>query len=319
MSAAKLKSLPSFDWHATYLPMLARSRPSIPVFYADEMVASAQEGSPSAAKPRYAVESWRRLNLPLRFITPDPVSRADLYSAHDPVFVDEILELRRNNGFGNRDRAVAASLPFTSGAMVSAAREAVRSGGVTVAPVSGFHHAGYSRAGGYCTFNGLIVAAQVLKRAGLVRRVGILDCDHHFGDGTAELIACLGLDWIEHCTFGDRFCQPYQANGFLGVLPKFVEAMADCDLILYQAGADPHIHDSLGGWLTSEQLRKRDRIVFETAARLQVPIAWNLAGGYQEPLRKVLAIHDATMEECARVFTGASMPSTTRHGGSDAA
>jgi hypothetical protein len=36
--------------------------------------------------------------------------------------------------------------------------------------------------------------------------------------------------------------------------------MADCDVLLYQAGADPHINDPLGGWLTTAQLRERDRI-----------------------------------------------------------
>jgi len=60
------------------------------------------------------------------------------------------------------------------------------------------------------------------------------------------------------------------------------------DLLLYQAGADPQVDDPLAGWLTSEQLRERDRIVFEHCAGRVLPIAWNLAGGYQKPLRKVL-------------------------------
>ena len=33
-----------------------------------------------------------------------------------------------------------------------------------------------------------------------------------------------------------------------------------------------------------------------------LPIAWNLAGGYQQPLRKVLDIHDHTLRECMAVF-----------------
>ena len=57
----------------------------------------------------------------------------------------------------------------------------------------------------------------------------------------------------------------------------------------------------LGGWPTTRQLHERDRLVFETAAELGIPVAWNLAGGYQTPLRKVLKIHDNTMKACARV------------------
>jgi acetoin utilization deacetylase AcuC-like enzyme len=118
----------------------------------------------------------------------------------------------------------------------------------------------------------------------------------------------MSLGWVEHITMGRYYCLPYQAKAFLSSLPGAMEILSDCELILYQAGADPHIRDPLGGWLTSEQLRTRDRIVFEAAARYQVPIAWCLAGGYQEPLRRVLEIHDATMEECARVFASASIP-----------
>jgi hypothetical protein len=37
----------------------------------------------------------------------------------------------------------------------------------------------------------------------------------------------------------------------------------DCDLILYQAGADPHASAPLGGVLTSQPMSERDRLVFE--------------------------------------------------------
>jgi hypothetical protein len=33
-------------------------------------------------------------------------------------------------------------------------------------------------------------------------------------------------------------------------------------------------------------------------------VAWNLAGGYQSPLSKVIAIHDHTMLECLAAFVG---------------
>ena len=82
--------------------------------------------------------------------------------------------------------------------------------------------------------------------------------------------------------------------------------MSDCDVILYQAGADPHINDPLGGWLTTEQLAERDQIVFTMAKRLGIPIAWNLAGGYQTDedggIRPVLDIHDNTMRICHETY-----------------
>jgi hypothetical protein len=57
--------------------------------------------------------------------------------------------------------------------------------------------------------------------------------------------------------------------------------------------------------LSTEQMIERDRIVFEAAGASETPIAWNLAGGYQEPLAKVVALHVNTMRECVRVFATA--------------
>jgi hypothetical protein len=40
----------------------------------------------------------------------------------------------------------------------------------------------------------------------------------------------------------------------------------------------------------------------ELSARRATPIAWNLAGGYQVPLTKVIELHVNTMRECVRVY-----------------
>jgi acetoin utilization deacetylase AcuC-like enzyme len=271
---------------------------ALPLFYTDRMVADSRSFSPSAAKPRAVVASWSRLGVPLVVKEPAPVTHAQLCLAHDTQYVAGVLAGRLPNGFGNRSLEVAASLPYTSGAMLAAASEAIENGAVAVAPCSGFHHARHDCAGGYCTFNGLVVAAQVLREEGAARRVGILDFDQHYGDGTDDIIETLGLDFIEHYTAGKLWGARSQAAKFLGSIPRIMATMAGCGVILYQAGADPHVDDPLGGWLTTAQLAKRDRLVFETARSMGVPIAWNLAGGYQERLRGVLDIHDNTMIEC---------------------
>jgi acetoin utilization deacetylase AcuC-like enzyme len=278
---------------------------AIPVYYDARMIADAHSYSPSAGKPRDVIESWKALGIPLAFKRFEPVSRDELALAHSRRYVDDILDGRADNGFGNRLPMVASSLPWTSGAMLAAAREALSNGQVAVAPVAGFHHAQYDSAAGYCTFNGLIVAARVLLAERLVRRVGILDCDMHYGDGTDQIIRFLGLGAVvRHYSAGAEFDQPEQVTRFLGELRDVVHSFTDCDVIVYQAGADPHVDDPLGGWLTNAQLAHRDFLVFDTCRKLGLPVAWNLAGGYQTPLRRVLDIHDATMEMCASAFLG---------------
>ena len=45
-------------------------------------------------------------------------------------------------------------------------------------------------------------------------------------------------------------------------------------------------------------------MVFTAAGRAGVPVAWNLAGGYQEPLAKVLELHAITMQEALAAGAG---------------
>ncbi len=285
-----------------------RGLTAIPVYYSESLLADAESFSPSAAKPRPVVEAWRDANLPIALSAFAPAEDVDLFLAHDPAYVRGVLTGALPNGFGNTLAALARSLPHTTGAMIAAARAAITSG-CACAPVSGFHHAHYDTGGGFCTFNGLIVAAQkMLDEAGL-QRILILDCDMHFGDGTDQIIEHLALrPSIDHWTFGRWFDTPQDAPGYLERLRDIASHFDDYDLILYQAGADVHVDDPLGGVLTTAQMIERDRTVFAHAHRAAVPIAWNLAGGYQEPLERVTALHVNTMRECARIYCDEATP-----------
>ncbi|MBK7402168.1 MAG: histone deacetylase [Myxococcales bacterium] len=276
----------------------------VPVYFCPEMVADAASYSPSAAKPAAVVARFLDRGLPVVVARPDPVTEGDLARAHAPSYVREVLAGRRDNGFGNRRADVARSLPFTSGAMLSAARAALACQRVTCAPCSGFHHAAWDHGAGFCTFNGLVVTAAALhaERPGV--RVGILDCDMHYGDGTDEILDRLGLrGFVQHVTIGARFGAREDAAPFLSALPELVRAFRGCDVLLYQAGADPHVDDPLGGFLTTDELARRDAIVFGEARALGLPVAWNLAGGYQRDARggiePVLQIHENTLRACA--------------------
>jgi len=276
----------------------------IPVFYSIRQNAQVESFSPSAGKPAILAEAIRATSLPVRWVSPRPVEVRDLERVHQPAYVKGILEGSLTNGFGTRDRTVAESLLHTSGAMLDAARAATP-GLPAAALVSGFHHAGWSSNHGFCTFNGLMVAAAALFAEGRAERIAIVDCDAHVGDGTADILRRVpGLaPRVHHAIFGNSRGSSYLADieQLAGQLAAFKP-----DLILYQAGADPHVDDPLGGVLTSAQLRRRDLRVFQIAKGLGVPLAWDLAGGYQRGGRTgidpVIAIHMATFEEAVRVY-----------------
>lgn len=264
------------------------------VFYRDEQSAvGTSYYSPSPCKPAMVLENWKRLDHHIPIVSFEPVTRNQLKQVHDPDYVDGVLDGRLNNGFGDRDQRIMEVLPYVSGSMVAATLHACRTGETSISPTSGANHAGYSFGGGFCTFNFIALAAWEAHQAGM-KRVGIADCDMHSGNGTADIIRTLGWDWIDHYSFGvdvsvarediDRW-----KNSFTW---RMEEMAAGVDIIIYNAGADPHIDDPLGGIFTTEALKDRDSIIFSAAADHKIPIVVSLAGGYQDPIDPVLEIHD---------------------------
>lgn len=249
-----------------------------PVFYRPEMSANTESFSTSSSKPRRTVDAW----LASGAITQDdiqlfiPANAQALYTAHSADYVDGVLRGDLPNGFGNSDAAIAKSLRYTTGSMIAAAQHVAHNGGFACSPTSGFHHANYDRGGGFCTFNGLMVAAIELDRLG--KTVGILDCDAHYGDGTQNIIETLGLSRIRHHTLG-KLHPPGRRpphGDILAWLSDAVHDMRKCDVVLYQAGADPFVDDPLGGQMSLKELAVRDMVVFNSLKN----VAWNLAGGY---------------------------------------
>ncbi len=278
---------------------------TLPIFYRPEMVAANVDSySPSAGKPAKVVEDWLKHQIiePEDIYSFEPVTREDLCLAHDKAYVYGVLDGHIPNGFGNLDPEVAKSLPYTVGSLVAAAEFAVTGRYHAVSPTSGFHHAGYESGGGFCTFNGLMVAALMLKREGIVNRVAIIDCDAHYGNGTQDIIDRKQLHWVKHHTFGKHFHDRddvghKNADKFRRWLRDAIDDCADADLVIYQVGADPHINDPLGGMLHTHEMGWRDRQVLEAFGAK--PLVWNLAGGYQRDpdggIQRVLNLHRMTL------------------------
>ena len=266
-------------------------------FYDNRMSCPSGGYSPSGEKPASVYEDWVQHRLVKR-VGFDPISIQELQMVHDPQYVLDVFSGEVANGHGNTDAAVAESTRWTVGSMVAAAEDALESG-LACSPSSGFHHAGFSSNHGFCTFNGLMVAANRLLRRDEIETIGILDCDWHVGDGTDDIIRELGLqDSILHFSSGtQRLANSHRYFEWLDEVIKVMRE-AHVDIVLYQAGADAHRDDPLGGVLDHAELSERDRVVFEQFVTQGIPIAWNLAGGYQRDaegsIMPVLDIHRST-------------------------
>ena len=269
----------------------------------------------------------------VRVEAPVPVSEADLLRVHTPEYVTAVQT--------GEPRALAESQKFpwspalwpsvllTNGAVLAAASRA-REAGLAAALASGFHHAHADHGEGFCTFNGLVIAAEALRAAGALRAVAVLDLDLHYGNGTASL--CVTRPWLFNCSiYGNDYDRntPYKdvdvrrhedgpnhvsialPNGsgrpaLLEALERGTEAILAWgrpDMILYQAGADPYREDPYSPLdLDHDDLAERDRRVFAWAKREGLPLAWVLAGGYTPDVSKVVTVHLGTFDAARAVF-----------------
>lgn len=257
--------------------------------------------SPSAGKPEKVLNAWMELGN-IEVVKSKGVSRSTLALAHDPEYVRQVLDLEINNGFNNKIPSVAASLPYTTGSMISGAIDSIERKTVTASLTSGFHHACYNHGGGFCTFNGILITAQYLKLHGFVERVAILDLDNHYGNGTDDIIKKLKLDYIEHWTLGQdgRGLKPKAI--FKAIKKWFKEKASKCDIVLIQLGADACIDDPLGGFFSVDDMRNRDEVVFSSMLKCGLSGVFNIAGGYQEDFSKVIALHNISLIAWCKYF-----------------
>jgi acetoin utilization deacetylase AcuC-like enzyme len=252
----------------------------------------------------------------LTFIEPHAATDEELLRVHERAYVGRVLagtlsaeEIRRI-GFPWSAALVERSLRST-GAAVDAAAAAIDDG-VAASLAGGTHHAGTNWGEGFCVFNDTAVAAREMQARGLVRRVAILDCDVHQGNGTAEIFAH-DESVFTMSMHGGRNFPLRKWPGSLDVPLEdgtrdeaYLEALAPAvaesfdrgrpDLVLYIAGADPYEGDRLGRLsLTKQGLVARDRIVLDACRGAGVPVAIVCGGGYCDDIESIVDIHAATM------------------------
>lgn len=179
----------------------------------------------------------------------------------------------------------------------------------------GTHHAFPDYGSGFCIFNDVAVAAQVLLAEGAVTRLMVIDLDVHQGDGTAAIFAGDGRVVTVSAHAASNFPLRKQTSdhdlaladglddaGYLAavgpLLPDLLE-QGRPDLVLYNAGVDPHRDDRLGRLALSDTgLLLRDRMVLEACLRRGIPVATVIGGGY-DALPALVARHGLVFRAAA--------------------
>ncbi len=269
---------------------------------------------------KYVLLRERLVDVVSEFREAEPAAWDDLARVHDAGLLTRI----RTGALGEREQR-ALGLPWSpqlvergrraTAGTVCAAREALRVGiGMNLG--GGTHHAGHAFARGYCLFNDVAFATAVLRGEGLIRRVAVVDCDVHQGDGTADLLGpdpdafTLSIHGARNYPFKKLesdldvdLPSGTEDDAYLAALRTALDAVLAAgpyDLAFYLAGADPWEGDRLGRLsLTKPGLRARDALVLDTLRDAGIPVCVTLAGGYAPDLNDTVDINAATAEEVA--------------------
>jgi len=260
------------------------------------------------------------------FVAPEPAPDEDLLLVHERGWIqrlktgklsyEEILQLETPYS-----PEMARAFCLAAGGTMLAAHLALEEG-VAYNIGGGFHHAFPDHGEGFCAINDIAVGIRKLQREGKVTRAMVVDCDNHHGNGTAAIFA--GDPTVFTLSI-------HQYNNYPASKPpssvdihlsdgvgdeEYLERLSAAyrfpihgfrpELLVYVAGADPYYEDQLGGLsLTLEGLRRRDRLVIETALREGTAVVIVLAGGYAVRVEDTVTIHANTAKVAGEALEAA--------------
>lgn len=263
-----------------------------------------------------AVADVLRTHQMAELVDPGLIDIEILRKLHHPHYVDAFLSgqsaFATIQGFKPWNEQLRDAILSVQAGQLRGAEIALKEG-IAANIAQGFHHASYESGAAYCTFNGLALVAKQYPE----KRIFILDCDQHGGDGTAIFTNRM-TNLINFGIFGIRFgCKAGERSLTRYIHPKhgnfdlYLEAIFEAfqyasrweaDLMIYQAGMDCHQHDKYGSkWLTTELLFERDRIVFDMAKKMKIPLLFVLAGGYQA-LDDLVPLHVNTFKAANEIY-----------------
>ena len=256
--------------------------------------------------------------------TPLPAPRRWLEMVHGRTYHQSFAR-NQLTAADQRRIGLPATLPLVRrtwlavGGTVMTARLALDHG-VACHLAGGTHHAFPDHGSGFCIFNDCAVAAQVLLAEGTVQRLMVIDLDVHQGDATAAIFAGEPrvFTFSAHCASNFPLRKQNSdvdlplADGLEDV--DYLRAIGDLipdlldqhrpQLVLYNAGVDPHRDDRLGRLcLSCDGLLNRDRLVLDSCLRRGIPVATVIGGGYDalEPLVKRHSLVFRAAKEQARL------------------
>lgn len=255
---------------------------------------------------------------------PKSSTAVHLSIAHDVSYIEAV-----ETGSLSKEQQVQLGLPWSEilrqrsfiapNGTLLAAQLALQTG-IACHAAGGTHHAHWDFGAGFCVFNDLAYTARALIEMRLAKKILILDCDVHQGDGTASILVNDSniLTCSIHCAenypakkassdLDFPISKGARDDDYLSVLGYCLDQIDRInfspDLVLYDAAIDVHSEDKLGLLnMTSDGIYERDKVVLSHFKRKQVPIATTMGGGYGKTNEEVAQRHSIVFQAVTSVF-----------------
>lgn len=257
------------------------------------------------------------------FVFSEPALEEDILRVHTTKYFKKL-----KTGKLSHSEILALELPYAPevldfaalhvGGTIKAAEQALRDG-ISVHVGGGFHHAFSDHGEGFCVLNDVAISLEKLVKEEKVKKVMVVDCDVHQGNGTASILSKKAYAFTFSIHQMDLYPSQKQSSSVdVGLwsgdgdekyisslnshLPRIYQEFQP-DLVFYLAGADPFEKDQLGGLqLTLDGLMERDRVVLGQARKLKLPVVILFAGGYAYDVMDTVTIHLNTIIMAKKVF-----------------
>lgn len=257
------------------------------------------------------------------FFDPIPVSEKLVLGIHDEAYFQKLKSCsltrkeERATGFPLSQELVQRELEITGGT-VQAVDFALKYG-VSANIAGGTHHAYKDRGEGFCLLNDIAVGSHYALQKAEIKQVLVIDLDVHQGNGTAKIFendnrvftfSMHGAkNYPNHKEKSDLDIGLPDKTGdaeYLEILKNHLSGLIDRvkpNLIFFLSGVDVLETDKLGRLsLTIEGCKMRDTLVFNEIRQRNLPVVFNMGGGYSEKIANIVDAHANTFRAAQDIF-----------------
>ncbi len=193
----------------------------------------------------------------------------------------------------------------------------------------GTHHAYRDRGEGFCVFNDIAVAINVVREEFRIEKsIVIIDVDVHQGNGSAKIFEDddqvvtfsmhgeknYPIKTREKSTHDVELPDDADDEVYLRLLDEWLPRLFDeydPGLVFFQAGVDALREDSFGRLaMTRQGMLRRNNAVYSMCIERDVPLVITMGGGYSRPIGPSLDAHIDVFRSAALRYTAPVFPKT---------